>query len=420
MHGDVNAAVIDVGSVSTKGGCAGDDIPKAVFPTSVGLIAGPPPLSLDSGTSTSTEKQKTWLVGSNALALRRDTMEIVEPLRHGLVHEWEAIEQVWEHVLKDRLMLVPSEHPILLSEPSYTTKLHRERTTQLIFEHFKTPAFFLAKTAVLSSFSAGKPTSLIVDCGGSSTVVTPVYEGYVLNRGVVTSGIGGQWLTNTLTSALQQRGISVTPQFLFTKSEVGPGEFRVSLREVPHTQSYKNFMIKGIVDDMKESLCQVASSPIKDLKAVIPVGGTAPRYELPDGQCVELPLEQTAIPELLFNPTLFKELAPPPNSTPLPEMVKASLTRCDTDARALMQQNVLITGGSSIFPGLVDRLNSEVSSILPASKGNRFIAPGPLERKFSVFIGGSILASLESFVPMWISSQEYLEKGASVVNSKCP
>ena len=91
--------------------------------------------------------------------------------------------------------------------------------------------------------------------------------------------------------------------------------------------------------------------------------------------------------------------------------------KCDVDIRKELYANVVLSGGNTMFPGLADRVQKEVAALAPATMKIKVIAPP--ERKYSVWIGGSILASLSTFQQMWISKQEYDESGPSIVHRKC-
>ena len=73
--------------------------------------------------------------------------------------------------------------------------------------------------------------------------------------------------------------------------------------------------------------------------------------------------------------------------------------------------------GTSMYPGIADRMQKEITALAPSTMKIKIIAPP--ERKYSVWIGGSILASLSTFQQMWISKQEYDEAGPSIVHRKC-
>ena len=70
-----------------------------------------------------------------------------------------------------------------------------------------------------------------------------------------------------------------------------------------------------------------------------------------------------------------------------------------------------------MYPGISDRMQKGITALAPSSMKVKIIAPP--ERKYSVWIGGSILASLSTFQQMWISKQEYDESGPSIVHRKC-
>lgn len=145
-----------------KAGYAGEDTPKFVFPSAVGVMRD----SMDVDGSASGK----YLVGAHAVSTRRDGMEIVSAFdENGLVSDMDVLESLWSYTLKDQMRANASEHPIMLSEPTHTNKKAREKAVELIFEKFGVPAVFLAKSAVLSSFAMGRQTSLVVDCGHDGT-----------------------------------------------------------------------------------------------------------------------------------------------------------------------------------------------------------------------------------------------------------
>merc|ERR1739848_409461 len=102
-----------------------------------------------------------------AMLSYRDHMEIMSPSTNGLVSDWDAAEALLHHALRGRLMADPSEHPLMMAEPSFNTTALREKLSELVFEKFDAPAFFLSKDAVLGAFAAGRATALVLDVGGA-------------------------------------------------------------------------------------------------------------------------------------------------------------------------------------------------------------------------------------------------------------
>lgn len=438
MYGgdEVSAIVIDLGSHTCKAGYAGEDAPKAVFPSVVGCIdqmdADDDKENNDSETnnnnvdSNKPKGKRRLYVGSQALGFRRDHMEVVSPLKDGVVVDWDIVDSIWDHALKDCLLVDPKEHPMLLAEPSSNTQQQRERTAELMFEKYKVPALFLAKNAVLTSFASGRATSVVVDSGGGSTTVAPVHDGYVLQKAVSSSPIGGEFLTDCLMKSLESKGIVIKPRYSFKRKEIQPGVFQTVDVDFPHTtESYKLYSQRVIASDIKECVCRAPDTPY-DESAYSNIPMTP--YELPDGQTIEIGADRFKIPDILFNPPLaqtipgmdnFAEISPSVRG--LPQMVIESINRCDVDIRKELFGSILLAGGTASMQQLKERLEKDLLEESPQAARVKVLASGnATERRFSVWIGGSILASLGSFQQMWFSKSEYEEHGASYIQRKCP
>ncbi|XP_010940353.1 actin-related protein 4 [Elaeis guineensis] len=445
MYGgdEVSAIVIDLGSHTCKAGYAGEDAPKAVFPSVVGSIDhieanndvksekesesasdsknGVKPLDSDKPKA----KRKLY-VGSQALGYRRDHMEVISPIKDGVVVDWDIVDNIWDHAFRERLLIDPKEHPMLLAEPSCNTPQQRERAAELMFENYKVPALFLAKNAVLTSFASGRATSLVVDSGGGSTTVTAVHDGYVLQKAAAKSPIGGEFLTECMMKSLESKGIVLKPRYSFKRREIRSGEFQTIDLDFPNTtESYKLYSQRVIASDVKECVCRVPDTAF-DETAYANVPMTS--YELPDGQTIEIGADRFKIPDVLFNPSLaqmilgmesFADSAAPVRG--LPQMVIESINKCDVDIRRELFSSILLAGGTASMQQLKERLEKELMEEAPQAARVKVLASGnSIERRFSVWIGGSILASLGSFQQMWFSKAEYEEHGVSYIQRKCP
>ncbi len=135
-------------------------------------------------------------------------------------------------------------------------------------------------------------------------------------------------------------------------------------------------------------------------------------YELPDGQIITIGSERFRTPEALFQPSLLGQEA-----LGIHEQINRSVNKCDIDLRRELYQNVVLSGGTTMFPGMKERIQAELERSVANSVKVRVVAQP--ERKYSVWIGGSILSSLSSFSNMWITREEYLEVGAQIVHRKC-
>ncbi|KMS93923.1 hypothetical protein BVRB_026560, partial [Beta vulgaris subsp. vulgaris] len=99
------------------------------------------------------------------------------------------------------------------------------------------------------------------------------------------------------------------------------------------------------------------------------------------------------------------------------QLTYQSIMKCDVDIRKDLYGNIVLSGGTTMFDGIADRISKEVTALAPSSIRVKVVAPP--ERKYSVWIGGSILSSLSTFQQMWISKEEYDEAGPAIVHRKC-
>ncbi|EAQ85838.1 hypothetical protein CHGG_07091 [Chaetomium globosum CBS 148.51] len=285
-------------------------------------------------------------VGKKAAAELRGLLKIRYPLEHGIVTDWDDMEKIWSHVYSE-LKCDAEQHPLLLTEPPLNPRSNRDTAAQILFETFNVPALHTSIQAVLSLYASGRTTGVVLDVGDGVSHAVPVYQGFTVPNSIRRMDVAGRDVTEHMQTLLRKSG------YVF------------------HTSAEKE-----IVRMIKETTSYVARDPRKEEKEWA--------TGKPDAGKI-IGLEYPGVHQIVVD----------------------SISRTDMDLRKDLYANIVLSGGSTVTKGFGDRLLAEVKGISVREMRIKIYAPP--ERKYSTWIGGSILAQLSTFSKMTIKVDDWHE-----------
>lgn len=349
--------VIDCGSGVIKAGFAGDDNPKVHLPCIVGI-----PKHMGNWWRLPNAKCIQPPVMGLEIINKRGAYKLEYPINNGDVRDWSAMVNIYDHLLTYEMKLDISNHLILFTEPFLSAKKNRELMAEIFFEKLNCPGLFATYQSILSLYASGRVHGLILDSGESITCVVPVYDTFDIRSSIRRQNLAGKHVTEHLIRLLTETGIR-----LFSSAE------------------------HEIAREIKENCCFVAVNYQENIEAIQNDLSMKESFKLPDGQMLHLTNERFRAPEILFNPSLCGS-----NYVGLNDLINETLFNCDLNIRTILANNILLTGGNTMFRGFPERLLSDVEFTTPKSFNLSIRAP--INRQNQNWIGGSILADRKSVV----------------------
>lgn len=361
--------VMDIGQFSTKIGFAGEDSPSQVFLTMVGK---PKYENIGIDYTIQESREDDVYVGDEIQSI--GLYKIFHPIEKGIIFDWKHFADIIDYSFYN-LRVDPTLVNLLFAVHPLFPYTDLRKIFELFLEKYQCMAFYPVLDSMLTLYSGGFQTGLIIEIGDSNTRIVPIYEGYKLAHAMRILDIGGRVLTRYMEHTLESLGWAVDS----------------SIR-------------RELVRVLKEKACFVSLDFNEDLKRSEQYEKD---YSLPDGSTITLNKERFIVPELLFNPS------PELEESPLPTAIMDVVESCDLDIRPELLNNIFLSGGSSMFPNLKSRMYQELELELARRKKKdqivRIIAPR--ERTFSVWIGGSILALIPEFSENWVTREKYFRDG---------
>ncbi|KAK7207302.1 actin-2 [Myxozyma melibiosi] len=389
--------VIDNGTGELKAGFAGSEQPEVFFPT---LVGRPKHSRVMAGAL-----EDDIFVGPEATK-HRGLLKLRYPLEHGVVTDWADMERIWSYVYTQGIKVSSEEHPVLLTEAPLNPRGNRRRAAEVFFETFNVPALFVSVQAVLALYASGRTTGLVLDSGDGVSHSVPVYEGFAITNAIRRIDVGGRDVTEELGLQLRKQSGVV----LHTSAE------REIVKSIKERTCYVALDLRREEREARKNERRGPALPLSSASASAAAGGgatasPADEFVLPDGHVLKLGAERFRAPEILFDPSILGLEYPG-----IPEMLSECIGKVDVDLRRPLYSNIVLSGGTTLLRGFGDRLLSEMKQLAPRDIKIRIYAPP--ERKYSTWIGGSILAGLSTFLKMWVSANEWQEN-PDLIHIKC-
>ncbi len=410
-----NSLVLDLGTAQTKHGWSANGEPTGVFPSVVGR-------GRHRGAMQKLGLRDSY-VGRKAQA-RRGILSLSNPIRNGVVENWDDLELLWEHIWETEtdgrngngnsngLDNDGGDYRVLVTVPPLCPPADWRRMGELLLEGSGVGGIYLANKSVLSMYGGGRTTGVCVDSGEDMTYIVPCWEGSPLPDATLILRMGGKHVTERLLNLLSNGKYSFSDDtFLLWKRGGRSTSSRLTVASR-----------RDVVREAKERFCKVAPVSLAKSSKKVCKDEDEEVLRLPDGNIVVVGEEAYSAPELMFCPDLLASSKKSKSSSPptgLADLVYQSVLRCDEKLRARLLSNIMLTGGNSLLPGFDARLQNELNSKIFK------LGPAPL-RKASVRVvaqdgrehftwdGGAHLCSLSSFQRLWLTKQDYMETGATI------
>lgn len=254
---------------------------------------------------------------------------LTSQMENGIIKKWDDMQHLWDFTFFERMQLDPTDRKILLTEPPMNPLRNRSQMCEVMFERYNFGGVYVAIQAVLALYAQGLSSGVVVDSGDGVTHIVPVYESTVLNHLTKRLDVAGRDVTKNLIGLLLRRGYALN-----------------------RTADFET------VRQIKEKLCYVSYDLALDQRLSEDTTVLVESYTLPDGRVIKIGSERFEAPECLFQPHLVDVEDPG-----IGETLFNTIQKADVDVRSSLYKAIVLSGGSSMYPGLPSRLEKELKQL---------------------------------------------------------
>jgi actin-related protein 2 len=330
---------------------------------------------------------KEIMIGDEIIGFR-SLLDLSHPVTEGIITDEEDLFKLWDYTLTQKMGIEdPSEKKIIVTEAPLNPISNKIKIFEILFEKIGVGAINIEPQAKCSLFAEGIDTGIVLDSGDGVTHCIPVSDGAILKHNIERMDIAGRHITEYLVRLLQKKG------YAFNSS----ADF-------------------DFVRELKEKYCFVSNDIENDRRLERETSFYNSYHLLPDETRIRISDEKFEAPEILFNPSLIGK-----EYDGIPYMMMKSINSCPIDSRKGLYSGIVLSGANTLFPGFASRIENEIKKIYKETalklakekkiKININVIDSP-KRKYSVFIGASIIANhynSEGNDDYWITRDEWLE-----------
>ncbi|XP_069115042.1 uncharacterized protein [Argopecten irradians] len=363
----IRILALDSGGCWTKLGIAGEENPDYTIRTTLGIS--------DNG---NTSNRETFIGVPEKMS---DMTSLVSPIERGVIHEWDAMEQIWDYLFYTKMETDPETWQLTTVEPLLNPRYQIETKAQIFFEKYNFPSLCVTDEGTQTLLGHCISSALCMCIGDGTTTISAICDTFRVPSATQKLEIGGSDITMYLQSLICKRGYSFT----------SPGELE-TLREI------------------KEKHCYALEVPIAEQDADWRVSAqNKSLISLPGGDVMPMGAEKWKCAELLFDPTLAGSHCPG-----LHHAIKKCLDHVPVNMRKTLVERIVCTGGTTHMSGLSERLVHEMKDTYPNCVPKVRVKP---EEDLN-YIGLSIVGSLYNCNDRFVSKAEYEEFGPSYVRNR--
>jgi actin-related protein len=288
------------------------------------------------------------------------------------------MEKIWHQIFYNELNILPEEHPVIFTECALNPIENQEHMIEIMFETFNIPILYSNMQSLCSLYASGRTTGCVVDLGHEVSHIVPVYDGNVIKSSIIRMDIGGNHASNYLLKILNDNNY------------------------ILNTNNHYDHII-----DIKEKYCYVAKDFDLELRKD-DIENIS--YELPDGINILLGNERFRTTEIFFQPSLILK-----ETCGIHDCIFHSIMKCkQSDIHHKLYNNIILSGNTSMFKGMIERISIELYNLLPNNMNNEVRIEGNAQH--AAWIGASMIANHSNFQQLYINKAQYDEIGSTVVH----